>query len=169
MRFLVQPSPDALARARPPVRAFLAFGAVALAALAAQRGLAGGFSPAGVELHYLGDPAFPGEGLPVAALWEELHAGAFLYGMIVLMAGSLLAICPVSAALRRGLFGAALASTLADLAAPFAVVALGGGGGLRVATTAAALASLLACVAVAFVTFGQPVPPPAPFGRRADA
>ena len=73
MRFLVQP---ALApRARAPVRVFLVFAALALAGLAVQRALAGGLSPAGVEAHYLG--LVEGEGLPAAALWEEVHANAF--------------------------------------------------------------------------------------------
>ena len=53
MRFLVQPTAEGLARARPPVRAFLAFAALALLGLAAQRVLNGGATAAGVEAFYL--------------------------------------------------------------------------------------------------------------------
>ncbi|GAO03460.1 hypothetical protein [Anaeromyxobacter sp. PSR-1] len=158
MRFLVQPTPDALARARPPVRAFLVFAALALAGVAVQRAAAGGFTAAGVLDQYLagGDP------LPAAALWEEVHVGAFLYGFVLLMAGSLLAVCPVPARLRSALVGLAFAAALADLFAPFAVIRLGGAGGLRVATSIAALGSLGALLAVVAATYGRP-------GRRAGA
>ena len=143
MRFLVQPSPDALARARPPVRAFLLFAALALVGLAAQRVANGGLSAGGVTAFYLpgGDP------LPAAALWEEIHAGAFLYGFVLLMLGSLLAVCPVPARLRSPLFAAA-------------VVALRGGGALRVATSVAALASLAVLLALVAGSWGRA-------GRRA--
>ena len=156
MRFLVQPSPDALARARPPVRAFLLFAALALVGLAAQRVANGGLSAGGVTAFYLpgGDP------LPAAALWEEIHAGAFLYGFVLLMLGSLLAVCPVPARLRSPLFAAAVVATLADLFAPFAVVALRGGGALRVATSVAALASLAVLLALVAGSWGRA-------GRRA--
>lgn len=155
MRFLVQP---ALApRSRAPVRTFLAFAALALLALAAQRVLAGGLSPAAVEARYLG--AAEGEGLPAAALWEEVHAGAFGYGLVLFMLGALLAVCPaVPARARAALVGAAFAATVGDLLAPFAVVAAGGGGAVRVATFVAAaitLALLLGAVAVAFGRDGE--------------
>ncbi len=150
MRFLVQPTPDALARARPPVRAFLAFAALALGGLALQRALAGGLTPAGVLEAYL--PG--GEPLPAAALWEEVHTGAFLYGFLLLMLGSLLAVSPVAPRTRAALFGAAVAAALADLASPFAVVALRGAAALRVATTLAALGTLAARLVVVAAPYG---------------
>lgn len=158
MRFLLQPTGDALARARPPVRAFLAFAALALAGLAVQRAGNGGASAAGVEAYYLAG----GEPLPAAALWEEVHTGALLHGSLLLMLGSLLAVCPVPPRARAGLLGAAVAASLADLFAPFAVVALGGAGALRVATTAAMLLATGALLAVVAVGFGRA-------GRRAGA
>jgi len=88
VRFLVDPGAGRLARARAPVRAFLAFAALAVLAHLLQRASGGGLSAEEVELHYLG--AAPGEGLPRAALWEELHAGAFLYGFLLFMVGALL-------------------------------------------------------------------------------
>jgi hypothetical protein len=151
MRFLVQPTPEGVARSRPPVRAFLLFAALALAGLAVQRAASGGLSPEGVTALYL--PG--GEPLPAAALWEEVHAGAFLYGFVLLMVGSLLAVCPVPARLRGGLFAAAVVGTLADLFAPFAIVALRGGGALRVATTLAALVTLAALLALAAGSYGR--------------
>ena len=158
MRFLLQPTAEGLARARPPVRAFLAFAALALLGLAAQRTLNGGATAAGVEAFYLAG----GEPLPAAALWEEIHTGAFLYGSLLLMLGSLLAVCPVPPRARAVLFAAATLASLADLAAPFAVVALGGAGALRVATTAAALLSTGTLLAVVARGFGRT-------GRRAGA
>jgi hypothetical protein len=147
VRFLVYPS--VAARARAPVRAFLLFAALALAGFAAQRVLAGGLTPAGVEALYLG----PGgeEPLAAVALWEELHAGAFVYGFVLFMLGSLAAASPVRSGPRRVLFAGALAATLADLAAPFVVSAAQGVGALRVATFVLAvgfLAALLGVVAV---------------------
>ncbi|HEY6101425.1 MAG TPA: hypothetical protein VIW03_18450 [Anaeromyxobacter sp.] len=149
MRFLILPR--TAPRARPPVRIFLAFAALALVAFGAQRVIAGGLSPAGIEAHYLG--AGGAETLPAAALWEEVHAGAFVYGFVLFMLGSLAALCPVPARLRGALVATAFATTLADLFAPFAITALGRGGALRVATfvlAAAALAALLGLVAVSF-------------------
>jgi hypothetical protein len=151
MRFLVLPK--AAARARPPVRIFLAFAALALVALAAQRVLAGGLSPAEVEAHYLG--AGGGEALPAAALWEEIHAGAFVYGFVLFMLGSLAALCPVSARVRGALVAASFAATLADLFAPFAIVGLGRGGALRVATFVLAMASMAALLGVVALSFGR--------------
>ncbi|HET8540611.1 MAG TPA: hypothetical protein VFL83_12130 [Anaeromyxobacter sp.] len=151
MRFLVQPA--AAPRARAPVRIFLAFVALALAALAAQRFLAGGLSPAGVEALYLG--AAGGEGLPAAAVWEEVHAGAFSYGFVLFVLGSLLAVCPVASSTRTALVAVAFAATAADLLAPFAIAAAGGGGALRVATFVAALASLAAMLVAVARAFGR--------------
>lgn len=152
MRVMVDPSPARIARARPPVRAFLAFAALALLAHLAQRWSAGLLRPEEVELHYLG--AGPGEGLPRAALLEELHAGAFLYGMTLFMVGALLPLCRLGPRARAGLFAAGVAAAAADLAAPFVVVAAGGGGALRVAATLLAGAALLAGVGAALATFG---------------
>lgn len=151
MRFLVQPS--AAPRSRAPVRAFLVFAALALVALGAQRVLGGGLSPAGVEAHYLG--AAEGEGLPAAALWEEIHAGAFAYGFVLFMLGSLLAASPVPARARGTLVAAAFAATLADVLAPLAIAAAGGGGALRVATFVAASASLATMLAVVAAASGR--------------
>jgi hypothetical protein len=153
MRFLVQPA--AAPRSRAPVRVFLAFAALALAGLAAQRVLAGGLSPAEIELHYLG--MAEGEGLPAAALWEEIHQGAFVYGFVVFMLGALLALCPVSARARAALVGAAFVTTIADLVAPLVIAAAHGGGALRVFTflaSAASLAILLVTVAAGFAGRG---------------
>jgi hypothetical protein len=161
VRFLVDPSEARLARARAPVRAFLAFAALAVAALLLQRATGGGLSPAEVDLHYLGTGE--GDALPRAALWEELHAGAFLYGFVLFMLGSILGVCRLRPALRTALFAGALTAALADLGAPFLVVALGGGGALRVATTLAATVALAAAIAVTFVTFG-----PAPANGKAN-
>lgn len=163
MRFLVDPSAARLARARPPVRAFLGFAALAVAAHLLQRASGGGLAPAEVELHYLGAEA--GEGLPLAALWEELHGGAFLYGLTLFMVGSLLPHCRLRPAARTGLFSAAVAAALLDLLAPFLVVGLGGGGVLRVASTLLAAVALLAAIAAALATFGPGAGPAAERAR----
>jgi hypothetical protein len=152
MRFLVQPGAEALGRARPPVRAFLLFAGLALAGLVAQRGASGALTPAGVLAFYL--PG--GDALPQAALWEEAHACSFVYGLVLFMAGSLLAVSPVSPRARAVLFGAALGFAVADLAAPFVVVASGGLGALRVVTTLGAAGSLAAALAVVARSFGRP-------------
>jgi hypothetical protein len=151
MRVLVQPSPENLARARPPVRAFLLFAALALIGLAVQRVANGGLDPAGMVAFYL--PG--GEALPTAALWEEIHAGAFLYGFVLLMAGSLLAVCPVGTRARAALFGAAVAATLADLFAPLVVVRLAGAGGLRVLTFVAAMGTMGALLVLVLAAYGR--------------
>lgn len=151
MRFLVQPA--GARRARPPVRLFLAFAALALAALVAQRVLAGGLSPAGVEAYYLGGGE--GEGLSAVALWEEVHAGAFLYGFLLFMLGSLLVLCPIPSGARGLLVAAGAVTTLADLFAPFAITGLGAGGGLRVASSLAAWATLAVLLAVAAIGFDR--------------
>jgi hypothetical protein len=150
VRFLVYPA--AAPRARPPVRAFLVFAALVLAGFAAQRAFAGGLSPAGVEVFYFG----PGGDEPLAAvaLWEELHVGAFVYGFLLFMLGSLAAVAPAPPGLRRVLFGGAFAATLADLAAPFVIASTHGAGLLRVGTFVVAMAfmaGLLALVAVSSV------------------
>jgi len=148
MRFLVYPS--AAPRARPPVRAFLLFAALALAGFAAQRVFAGGLTPAGVEAFYLGPDGQ--EPLAAVALWEELHVGAFVYGFLLFMLGSLAAVAPVAPGLRRVLFFGALAATLADLAAPFIVASAHGAGLVRVGTfvlATAFLAALLVLVGAA--------------------
>lgn len=146
MRFLVHAA--AAPRSRAPVGIFLVFAALTLVGFGAQRVLAGGLSAAEVEAHYLGPAG--GEPLPPAALWEEVHAGAFVYGFVLFMLGSLLAVGPLPPRARAALLAAPFAATLADLVAPF-VVAAGGPGALRVATSVAAaatLATLLAAVAV---------------------
>lgn len=156
MRFLVSPARDALDRARPPVRWFLVFAALLVVALVAQRGLAGGLSAEGVSRHYLGDPEFP-EPLALVALWEEVHVGAFVYGFLLLMLGSLHVVSPISARARALLLWGGAIAALADLAAPFLVVFAGCGGALRVATFAATAGFLLASIAAAFARFGATV------------
>ncbi len=150
MRFLVHPA--ATHRARLPVRVFLAFAALALAGFAARRVLSGGLSAAGVEDFYLGGSA--GERLAPAALWEEVHTGAFLYGFVLFMLGSLLPTCPVPRHVRAALVGVAFVTTVLDLFAPFAVAA-GAGGALRVGTFVAAEASLAVLLSVVAVGFGR--------------
>jgi hypothetical protein len=150
MRFLVQPA--AAPRARAPVRIFLVFAALALAGFAVQRLLAGGLSAAEVEAYYLG--AAGGDPLPAAALWEEVHANAFLYGFVLFMLGALLAVC----APRRtcaALLGAAFVATLADLLAPFVIAAVHGAGALRVATFVAATGTLAALFVVVAARFAR--------------
>jgi hypothetical protein len=154
MRWLVQPI--AGARARPPVALFLVFAALALAGLAAQRLGAGGLSPSDVEAVYRGVDG--GEPLSGAALWEEVHVGAFVYGFVLFVLASLAAVAPSLDGIRSLLVGAAFAATLADLFAPFAVAARPGLGALRVATFAAASAAmwaLLAAVAIAQARGGR--------------
>jgi hypothetical protein len=153
MRFLVSPDPW-LDRARPPVRWFLVFAAVLIAALAAQRGLAGGLTPDGVAAFYLGPDGT--EPLAAVALWEEVHVNAFLYGFLLFMIGALLAVSPVPPRVRAGLVGAGSAAALADLFAPFAVVAAHGAGALRVATFSATILLLACGVGVVFARFGAP-------------
>ena len=150
MRFLVMSR--AAPRARPPVRIFLAFAALALVAFAVQRVLAGGLSPAVIDAHYLGVDG--GEALPAAALWEEVHAGAFVYGFVLFMLGALAALCPVPARVRSALVAGAFVATLADLFAPFAIVGLGRGGALRVVTFVLAAGSVAALLAVVALSFG---------------
>jgi hypothetical protein len=142
------------------VRWFLVFAALLVAGLAAQRGLAGGLTPSGAEAHYLGADGL--EPVPAVALWEELHANAFVYGFLLLTLGSLLAVAPVAARWRGALTWAGCAAALADLGAPFAVVAARGLGLLRVAVFAALAGALLASIAVSWVSLGRPP-------RRADA
>jgi hypothetical protein len=151
MRFLVAPSASN-PRGRAPVRLFLAFAALALAGWAVQRVRGGGLSPGEVEAYYLG---VGGEPLGAAALWEEVHVGAFVHGFVLFMLGSLLAVSPVSPRVRRWVFGTAAAAALADLFAPFAVVALSGAGALRVVTFAVAAPASAALLAVVAARFGR--------------
>ena len=104
MRFLVQAPNGTLDRARPPVRAFLAFTALLLVGWVASRAAHGGLSPSGLAL--LLEPA-PGERLGPVALWEEVHQGAFLYGFLLLALGSLLVACPVAPGTRNALVATA--------------------------------------------------------------
>lgn len=164
MRFLVDPTGTRVAQARPPVRAFLGFALLAVAALLLQRASGGLLAPSEVELHYLG--AADGEGLPSAALWEGLHADAFLYGFVLFMLGALLPLCRLRPAARSTLYSASVAAALADLAAPFLVVAIGGGGALRVATTALVGVLLPTTIVAVFATFGPGAVAPS---ERADA
>lgn len=151
MRFLVHVT--AMPRARPPVRIFLAFAGLALVGFAAQRILAGGLSPAGVEAYYLGGGA--GEALSPAALWEEVHSGAFAYGFVLFMLSSLLALCPIAPRLRNMLVAFAFVATIADLFAPFAIALEGAGGLLRVVTFVAAASSLAVLLVIVAIAFGR--------------
>jgi hypothetical protein len=155
MRFLVQPVPEALERARPPVRAFLAFTALLLVASVASRAAHGALTPAGLE--QILEPG-PGERLGPVALWEEVHQGAFLYGFLLLALGSLLAVCPVSRAVRGGLLAVATTAALADLGAPFLPLAFPGFPGwaaLRIVAFAVAQGALLAMTGIAWSRFGR--------------
>ncbi len=155
MRFLVQPNPLVLDRARPPVRAFLAFSALLVVGWAASRAVHGALTPDG--LARILEPS-PGERFGPLALWEEVHQGAFLYGFLLLTLGSLLVVCPVASGVRNALVGLATAAALVDLIAPFLPVAWPGFPGwaeLRIGAFGLALAALLAAIAVAWVTFGR--------------
>ncbi len=155
MRFLVQPGPGVIDRARPPVRAFLAFSALLLVGWAASRAAHGALTPDG--LARILEPS-PGERFGPLALWEEVHQGAFLYGFLLLTLGSLLVVCPVGPGLRNTLVGLATAGALVDLLAPFLPVAWPGFPGwaaLRIGAFGLALTALLAAVAVAWATFGR--------------
>jgi hypothetical protein len=155
MRFLVAPGEEQLERARPTVRWFLAFALLVVTALAVQRAIAGGFAAEGVRAHYLG--ADGAEPLAAAALWEEVHVNAFVYGFLLLMLGSLHAVSPLPPRARVLLLAGGGAAALADLFAPFAIVASPGLGALRVATFLATVALLLAGIVVGFARFGRPV------------
>lgn len=148
--------PGAAARARLPVRIFLVFAALALLGFGAQRVIGGGLSPAEVEAHYLG--ALDGEALSLVAIWEEVHGGAFLYGFLLFMLASLLALSPISSRVRASLVALAFVSTLADLFAPFAIVAAHGGGAIRVATFGIAWSSLAILLAIVAHGFAREVP-----------
>jgi hypothetical protein len=155
VRFLVQPNPAVLDRARPPVRAFLAFAALLLVGWAASRAAHGALTPDG--LARILEPS-PGERFGPLALWEEVHQGAFLYGFLLLTVGSLLVVSPVAPGLRNALVGLATAAALVDLLAPFLPVAWPGFPGwaeLRIGAFALAMATLLAAVVVAWATFGR--------------
>ena len=155
MRFLVQPTPPVLDRARPPVRAFLTFAALLLVGWVASRAAHGALTPDGLT-HIL-EPS-PGDRLGPVALWEEVHQGAFLYGFLLLTVGSILVVCPVTAGLRNGLLGLATAAALVDLLAPFLHVAwpgLPGWAELRIGAFGMAMAALLVAVAIAWTTFGR--------------
>jgi hypothetical protein len=140
----VQPG-AAGARARPPVWLFLAFAAAAQVGWALQRARGGGLSPSEVEAVYLG---VDGVALGAAALWEEVHAAAFVHGFVLFMLGALLAASRVAPRAWPALFAVAAASAFADLAAPFVIVGVSGAGALRVVTfcAAAATAALLLLV-----------------------
>jgi hypothetical protein len=155
MRFLVQPVPEALERARPPVRAFLGFTALLLLAWVASRAAHGALTPSGLER--ILEPG-PGETLGPVALWEEVHQGAFLYGFLLLAVGSLLAVCPVSRALRGTLLGVATAAALLDLGAPFLPLAFPGFPGwavLRIGAFLVAVGALLAMTGLCWARFGR--------------
>jgi hypothetical protein len=155
VRFLVQPTPPVLDRARPPVRAFLAFAVLLLVGWVASRAAHGALTPDG--LTRILEPG-PGERLGPLVLWEEVHQGAFVYGFLLLTLGSLLVVCPVTARLRNGLLGVATAAALVDLLAPFLPVAWPGFPGwapLRIGAFGVAAVALLATVAITWATFGR--------------
>jgi hypothetical protein len=143
-------------RARAPVRWFLVFALVLLVALVVQRSVAGGLSGRGVEAHYLGEGGL--EPLAGVALWEEVHATAFVYGFLLFVLGSVHAVAPIAPRARTFLLAATGAAALADLFAPFLVVAARGLGWLRVGTFAATAGLLAACTVVALLRFGRPAP-----------
>lgn len=162
MKFLVTRTPDALARARPPVRAFLAFSLLLLLAAAAQRAARGALAPAGVEALYA--PA-EGERWGSVAAWEALHAGAFLYGFLLLAVFSLLAVSTAGQRLRGWLLAVSTAGALLDLGAPLLPAlhpGVPGWAALQIGGFAAATLGLLCASALAWAGF-------APAGRRPDA
>lgn len=162
MRFLVTRAPDALARARPPVRAFLAFTALLLLAAVAQRAARGALTPAGVEALYA---AAEGERGGSVAAWEALHAGASLYGFLLLALGSLMTLSPASPRLRGTLLAASTAGALLDLGAPLLPAlhpGFPGWAALHLGGFALATLGLLAASALAWVGFGAS-------GRSPDA
>ncbi len=155
MRFLVQPSPVVLDRARPPVRAFLAFSTLLLVAWVASRAAHGALDPAGLARIL---EASPGERLGPVALWEDVHQGAFLYGFLLLGVGCLLVVCPVPPRARSGLVAVATAGALVDLLAPFLPLAwpsVPGWAALRITGFLVATLALLAALGLAFATFGR--------------
>ena len=151
MRLLVSPVASN-PRSRAPVRLYLAFAALVLVGWAVQRVRAGGLLPAEVDAYYLGAGAEP---LAPAAIWEEIHMGAFVHGFTLFMLGALLAVSPVPSRLRTGLFAAAVAAAFADLFAPFGVLALNGGGLLRVVTFVASAVTTGALLALVAARFGR--------------
>jgi hypothetical protein len=152
MKFILNPTPDALTRARAPVRTFLAFGALLLLGSVLQRALQGGFDPLAVEFAYR--PDGPGaEALWAPALWEEVHLGAFLYGFLVLMLGSVLMVSPLDPRPRAALVGTLFGATLLDLLAPLGV-ALGAPGALRVIAFGMAVLAIALCLGAAALLFG---------------
>ena len=66
MRFLVQPNPVVLDRARPPVRAFLAFAALLVVGWVASRAAHGALTPEGLA-RILETTPLPPDALPPAA------------------------------------------------------------------------------------------------------
>ena len=139
MRFLVAPARSALG-ARAPVRLFLVFAALLLAGLVLQRASGPGLWPAAAT-----------EPLPATALWEELHAFAFLWGFLILMLGSLLVASPVSDRVRGVLTYGSGAAALVELGAAF-VPALSP---VRAVAFGCTIGLLGAAVAVAFFRFGR--------------
>lgn len=154
MTFLVRPG--AHARARPPVRAFLVFTVLAMAAAIVQRALGGGLSAAGLEELLLPDAEAPGGLLASMQLWEQVHTNGFLHGFLLFTLSSLLAVCPVAPALRGGLLAAAAAAALLDLGVPFLAFRLPGWAHLRVGAFVALHICFLGYVVAAWLTFGKP-------------
>jgi hypothetical protein len=154
VRFLVSPTRLTLERARPPVRLFLAFSLLLVAALVAQRFVQGELTPSGVVERYLGS-GDPSEVMPLAALVESLHTLAFVYGFVWLMVGSLLVVSPVGARLRALLTYGGAAACAFDLASPFLVVWLNGWPWLRVGSFGLASATLFVAVVVLALRFGR--------------
>ena len=151
MRFLVSSAPEVAARARPPVRAFLAFVVALLAGVLAQRAAGGQLTPAGVVDAYV--PM--GEALPTVSLLEELHGAGFIWGFLLLALGSLLVASPLAPRTRALLTWVPAVACALDLAAPFVVVAQPGLAVVRVAGGLLAVGSLAAATAVVFARFGR--------------
>lgn len=153
MRFLLDGPPTGRGT-RPLVLGFLGFCLLFLAGFAAQRAAQGGLTAAGVAEHYLGPAEFP-EPIAPLALWEEAHVNAFFYGFLLLLLGSVAVAGRVAPRPRAALLAFAFAATLADLAAPFAIVWAGLPAAARVATLFASQLSLLALVAAAALGYGR--------------
>lgn len=138
MRFLE--APGSAGRARAPVRLFLVFTGLLVAGLVLQRASGPGLWP-----------ATGSEPLPATALWEELHASAFLWGFLILMLGSLLVVSPVSGWVRGALTYGSSAAALVELGTAFVPVLAG----VRAVAFGCTVLLLGAAAAVAFVTFGR--------------
>ena len=157
MRFLVGPGRPALDRMHGLVRMFLGFAALLVVATVAQRWAQGELTEDGLVLLFA-DAEQPGGALRSAIVWEQLHAGAFLYGFLIFTVGSALAVCPVRPAVRGGLILGAGVAALGDLLLPFGAFRLPHWAALRTASFLAVAGIVLVMIVVVWARFGRPSP-----------